>query len=775
LGLNNLGVLLRFQGEYARARDYFQQCLAMEERLYPKAQYPRGHAALASSLNNLGSVLQDQGEYARARDYYQQGLAMKERLYPKAKFPQGHPDLAITLNNLGDLLCDQGKYARAQDFLKQALAMRQRLYPKAQYPQGHPDLAISLSNLGVLLRDQAEYARAHEYLQLALAMRQELCDLFGSAASEAEAFSLAASQPLMLDSLLSVSRHMTGTDEATYAALWRSKAAITRILEGRRQELLRVLSAPELSASRRQTIRETLEKLQDKRRALARLLLAPARDRKAHLMRLQQLSRDKVELEQQLARLLPDFARRQALQRQGHQALVKKLPPGTVFIDLLRYVRFEQDPKRPGRKGEQRTPCYAAFVLRRGQPVKRVDLLQAAAIDQAVTDWRAAIKEKQGIGAAQKLRRLFWEPLAKHMSQDCQTLLLAPDGALTQLPWAAMPITKEGRVLLEDYAVAVAPHGPYLLERLTSRSQAEDQKAVLLAVGAVKYDAKPQAAEGKTVVAWNRAAEWGDRKVIWNDLPGTRKELDKVIDRAGKRTVHRLTGAQASTNRLLAELPKARWVHLATHGFFADKKFRSILQIDEKLFDQRNFREGPPPGARNPLVLSGLVLAGANLPLPKDLKERTESDGGILTAEAIAGLPLHKMELAVLSACETGLGEVAGGEGVFGLQRAFHLAAAKNVVASLWKVDDQATAALMALFYDKLWRQKKSALVALREAQLTLYQHPERIASLAKERGPNFEKVVRLPVTPDKGTKASPKGKAATKLWAGFVLSGLGR
>jgi CHAT domain-containing protein len=168
-------------------------------------------------------------------------------------------------------------------------------------------------------------------------------------------------------------------------------------------------------------------------------------------------------------------------------------------------------------------------------------------------------------------------------------------------------------------------------------------------------------------------------------------------------------------------------------------------------------------------------LAGANLPLPEDLTERTMSDGGILTAEAIAGLPLPKLELAVLSACETGLGEVAGGEGVFGLQRAFHLAGCKNVVASLWKVDDQATAALMALFYDKLWRQGKPALEALRESQLTLYHHPERISPLAQERGPNFDKVVRLPAGPDKTVKGRPGGKTPTKLWAAFVLSGLGR
>ena len=93
-------------------------------------------------------------------------------------------------------------------------------------------------------------------------------------------------------------------------------------------------------------------------------------------------------------------------------------------------------------------------------------------------------------------------------------------------------------------------------------------------------------------------------------------------------------------------------------------------------------------------------------------------DRGILTAEAIAGLDLAGLELVVLSACETGLGLVGGGEGVFGLQRAFHLAGAQNVVASLWKVDDQATAALMALFYDRLWRQGKLPLEALRERSL---------------------------------------------------------
>ena len=107
--------------------------------------------------------------------------------------------------------------------------------------------------------------------------------------------------------------------------------------------------------------------------------------------------------------------------------------------------------------------------------------------------------------------------------------------------------------------------------------------------------------------------------------------------------------------------------------------------------------------------MSGVALSGANT------RVAAGQDDGILTAVEVTGLDLERTELVVLSACETGLGHTAGGEGVLGLQCAFQIAGAKNVVASLWKVDDQATAALMRLFYHKLWADKKSPTVALRE------------------------------------------------------------
>jgi CHAT domain-containing protein len=337
-----------------------------------------------------------------------------------------------------------------------------------------------------------------------------------------------------------------------------------------------------------------------------------------------------------------------------------------------------------------------------------------------------------------------------------------------------LPGNRPGTVLLEDYTLAVLPHGPFLLDQLTAPARKPQSSDALLVLGGVRYDDRPvppSTAAPHDQLVQRSGAPTGDH--LWDYLGGSERELKQVAALAQARTVRLLTGAEAGTDRVLEELPQARWAHLATHGFFADKSFRSVLQLDEQLFARRELMPGQigeriGEGARSPLVLSGLVLAGANR---KDVPDR-----GILTADAVVGLNLSGLELAVLSACETGLGEVAGGEGVFGLQRAFHLAGARNVVASLWKVDDEATAALMALFYHKLWREQKPPVEALREAQLTLYRHPERINTLARERGPVLEKVLKLPADrPAEANAPQPHGKAPVKVWAGFVFSGAGQ
>jgi CHAT domain-containing protein/tetratricopeptide (TPR) repeat protein len=818
--LNNMGILLDYQGEHARALPYFEKALRLHRRLYPEADFPQGHPLLAQGLANVGSVLQDQGDFARALPYLEQAVAMKRRLYPRTTHPQGHADLAGTLRRLGAALVHHGEPARALPYCREALDMLRRLYPPDRYPNGHPDLAGAVTILGELHQEQGDYeqaltcfrkalamrrllypeaqypqgtrelahnldvlgflflerrqpAQALPYFEQSLAMYQKQADLFLAAASETEALNFVAKLYANKSALLSSSRQPGPAEDAGYTLLWRAKAVVFRACQRRQQDLARAGDAE---------TRRLLADLLAVRRQLARLLLAPPGKRTQRDARLKELCDAKLRLERRLAERLPAFRLRQAGDQLGPDELVRQLLADTVLIDLWQYVRFSHETAPPGRAGWRGGLYYVAFVLARDRPIRRVELGESAPLDRAVTAWRADLAAgKAASPAAQELRKLLWAPLAAHLPATSRTVLVAPDGALCRLPWAALPVRPDGRPLLEEHAVALVPDGPSLLERLLAAKEAGEKGpagGLLVAVGDVSYDGPPAPAAAGVVVT--RSAEGARKRPLWPALPGTVRELEQIQALAGSRIVHLRRGAEASTARLLADLGEGkrppRWLHLATHGFFADPdpKRPSILELDRKLFVTGPLGERVGAGARNPLVLSGLVLAGANLPPPQDLDGLLHSDRGILTAEAIAGLSLEGLELAVLSACETGLGEVAGGEGVFGLQRAFHLAGARNVIASLWQVDDEATAALMSLFYHHLWVEQRPPLEALRQAQLTLYHHPERMAVLARKRGPDFEKAARLPATPP-ASGAAPARRSPPRLWAGFILSGPGR
>jgi CHAT domain-containing protein/Tfp pilus assembly protein PilF len=788
--LNNLGSLLQDQGEYGQAEPFLRQALAMRQALYPKAQYPDGHPRLAQSLNNLGFLLQAQGAYSQAEPLYRQALEMRQALYPKGKYPDGHPYLAESLTNLGFLLQEQGKYGEAEPFVRQALAMHQALYPKAQYPDGHPDLARSLTNLGALLQAQGAYGQAEPFLRQALGMFTRQANRLAQVAPEPVALDAAATFPLSRDGLLSVIRTHPDAAARTYDAVWHAKASITRVYQRRHLALIAAATDP--------AVRHDWDQLQQLRRQREQFLLAPASPSVQQAARKDTLDRLNAQLDQAEKALLPRLPvlpYYEELAKLGPAALQQRLAADAVLVDLLRYTHFEQDPNQPGIKGEKRTIRYLAFVVSRAD-IQRVELGTAPDVNEAVQQWREAITRKlpggndaarrdhetQLLRHGQRLRDLVWEPVEKRFPAGVQTVFVAPDAELTRLPWGALPGSGPDRVLLDDYALAVVPHGPFLLEQLTPPPARAAQRPPapqgLLLVGGIRYDDQPAVA-----VAANRGAEGVvAQPVNWGYLPGTEAErrlLENLLAKTGPKVTASLGGAETATARLRQELEQARYAHLATHGFFADKQFRSVLQLDPKLFERRmsaggRILERIGEGARSPLVLSGLVCAGANRP---DTPER-----GILSGDAIAGLLLDDLQLAVLSACDTGVGDVAGGEGVFGLQRAFHIAGCHNVVASLWKVDDDATAALMTRFYGYLFAAEPARrlplLEALRRAQLDLYRHPELIPawSRGEARAPGRPRPATTPPPADTPPElVTSAGRAPIKLWAAFTLSGLGR
>jgi CHAT domain-containing protein len=278
---------------------------------------------------------------------------------------------------------------------------------------------------------------------------------------------------------------------------------------------------------------------------------------------------------------------------------------------------------------------------------------------------------------------------------------------------------------LERYAFGVLDSGRHLLD--LAQAAVPSGRASFLAVGDVNYARAEDLPTRTGSNGRERTPEFRSplidktSRLTFEPLPGTRDEVFAVRDlfnQLGGSEALCLRGSEATAQRVRSALPGKRYLHLATHGYFASGDLRSLLSPDGPA---SAFGEMSPEEVFEayPGLLCGLVWSGANAPPRRPGIEESDFVSVIMTAEQVAGLDLSSCELAVLSACETAVGVVTG-EGIRGLQKAFHQAGARGVVASLWKVPDGATRELMICFYRNVWAHNLPKLEALRQAQLAL-------------------------------------------------------
>jgi CHAT domain-containing protein len=234
----------------------------------------------------------------------------------------------------------------------------------------------------------------------------------------------------------------------------------------------------------------------------------------------------------------------------------------------------------------------------------------------------------------------------------------------------------------------------------------------LLVIGNPAFDKSDASPRVEQAFRGGRSACIDFQSMRFGQLPASANEANAVVtlwNRTQRNTV-RLIGTAATEGAFKAQAAGHRVLHLATHGFFLGG--RCAPQSDATT------REGGSTriARENPLLLSGLILAGANR---RDATPPDQEDG-VLTAEEVAALNLTGVEWAVLSGCDTGVGEIRAGEGVFGLRRAFQLAGAKTVIMSLWPVDDQATQRWMSALYANRLTRNLSSADAVRQASLSV-------------------------------------------------------
>jgi len=723
--LNNLGNVQDRLGEFAAAKASHQKALAIRRK-----GLPPDHLELAQSLSNLGNVQQSMRDHAAAKASHQEALA----IFRKA-LPEGHPDIATGLNNLAIVQWDLRDYAAAQKSYEAALAISRKTLPK-----DHPGIARCLLGLASLILDSGvNVAEAIPQLAEAIDLFQSSQRRLAIAQAEDEQLESAGDARLALSFLIYATIKSKADLDVAYDRAVRVKGSVTSQQRWARQA--RDAADPETA--------RLLDLLRQVTRQIVGLSVgARPSDPRSEGTSLQALSGERAQLEKQLTERSAVYRNTLARTRVSADDIRSALPRGTALIDLVEYWHLE-DPAT-GQKEPAVERRLAVFVLRPDQDgVVVVPLGPSQPLAELIERWRASYgagKAPQA-GTAEpgaELRKMLWEPLAKHL-KGVKVVLVSPDGSLNGLPWAALPGTEEGAFLIHEYAFAVVPV-PQLLPEMLQAGTSRGADPASLVVGNIDFDARPGPA---------REAK---RENHFQPLAGTLAEATAVHDLfrlafAG-RPAELLTGKEATEEAFVSRAPHCSHLLVATHGFFlAEPERRESPELGrvrsvEALLFRRDLVTA------NPALRSGLVFAGANY-------AALGQGNAFLTALGASELDLHRVDLAVLSACETGLGKVEGGEGVLGLQRAFQLAGARTAVTSLWKVPDAATQALMTRFHRNLWEKKMPKLEALREAQLWLIKEGRNHPELQLRGG-----LVRPELKRREGDAVSPF------YWAAFVLSG---
>jgi CHAT domain-containing protein len=349
--------------------------------------------------------------------------------------------------------------------------------------------------------------------------------------------------------------------------------------------------------------------------------------------------------------------------------------------------------------------------------VRSVDLGEVGAVDRAITRFGEAAGRPLSPDyrkRARELDALILEPL-RPLIGEATRVFLSPDGALNLVPFSAL-VDESGRYAIERYSFNYLSSGRELLRvNEAPISRKGDGDWIVADPDFVSgRDGKKRVSDASSGLL-SRAL----RGSGYAPLPGTAAEAAAVQEVLKEAEI--VTGEKATESALKA-LEGPRLLHIATHGFFLQDQSQSHA-LERGAGDVKlgtlSARSGAGPPLENPLLLSGLVLAGANV------RDGGGGEDGILTALEASGLDLAGTELVVLSACDTGIGEIRIGQGVFGLRRALALAGAESQVMTLWSVADLTTTDLMSSYYRRL-KAGEGRAEALRGAQLELLAREDR-------------------------------------------------
>jgi CHAT domain-containing protein len=727
-GYNNLAVLYQKMGQYEKAEYYYLKAKEVKEKILGKE-----HPDYATGCNNLGGLYVDMGQYEKAEPLFLEAKQIREKVFGKE-----HPDYAVSCNNLGSLYATMGQYEKVEPLFLEAKQIREKKTGKE-----HPAYASSCKNLADLYTKTGQYEKAEplyleakqirekmlgpehpDYTKSCIALgnlywdmkKPEKANEFYIEAFESQniqinkifRFTSEAEQQFYLKTNTDLENYILSFNKSTYPHSGQelsydiSLCSRNLILSSSLQLRQIVYEADDTSIQTKYNIWINL------REQLAFWYAKPVTQRTAYVKDLEQQTDS---LEKELTRISLGFEKEEIKNKASRKNIQQALKPNEAAIEFVQFHFYN------GTRWTDSTYYVALLLTKTSKEPEFIPLFESRQLNNIIKTGNShkTITSIYKSGKANTAYNLIWKPIDKHLD-GITKIYFASAGLLYRISLQALPVNDQ-QVLSDKYQLVQLNTTASLTDQSKNRIDTTDK---IYLYGGIQYDVD-SATLKQTVMAYHHDTEIRHfvpddltRGGSWQYLPGTEKEVNKIdsLGQQRKYTVFSESGNVATEESIKAFNGNASPVvlHIATHGFFfPDPKTDTIKN---KFASGNVFRRSD-----DPLFRSGLLFAGANSAWQGKQIEGVED--GILTAYEASNLYLPNTKLVVLSACETGLGDIQGNEGVYGLQRAFKIAGVENLIMSLWKVPDKETAEFMELFYKNLF-DKQSIEDAFYSAQTVM-------------------------------------------------------
>jgi len=612
----------------------------------------------------------NQDFYSKAEPILRQTLSGMEKT-----LGEDNALLSVSITRLAEVLLAQEKHTQAEPLLLRALKLSGE-----GLGQHSASTKSTLTSLSQLYFDTQQPTKALEYAERAFKTDSAVRSESFSMLSEKQRMDFVEHQgnlPLCIAASIALQNGEASAEASriSWKMLLRSKAAV---LDATLEDHQNLSGNPEAEAlfSQLGETKTRLSNLQTKDPSLIdEAGSALYRDQ------MDSLQETREDLEQQLARLSGRFREGRRASKVTAEAVESALPENSTLIEFFHFTPLV--PETLTNNLPEPSPQYIAFVLTdRTQPPQLISIGDSDSIDTLID--RCRIKMRQGRSVKsdlQKLYQMVWAPIQTAVG-DKSRLLISPDGALNQLPFAALR-DSNGNYLIEQHDIGYLACGRDLIRQID-----EEQSKPPALFGDPEFDhlsSNTNSVKKTLSRSVFRSIPTDRARAMYRDLqfpslPATRDEVVQISTMLFGQAPSVFLGSSA-TEENLKKLLRPQLLHLATHGFYLSE---SDAQEDSNPW-------------KNPMLRSGLALSGASASLTQTTPPAGED--GIVTAEEVGSLDLWGTQIVVLSACDTGRGKSISGEGVLGLRRAFVQAGTKNLMLTLWQVEDTFTKNLMLDFY----------------------------------------------------------------------------